>query len=109
MNEKVDEVWCVARNVQNLSNVKKEFGDKIVTLPFDLSEQESIASINELLDKEQPSIAYLINNAGMGEELGSLFKSLCSNEGICPKLHKGTECGIERIGNFGNSRMSWVD
>jgi len=69
MSEKIDEVWCVARNVQKLNSVKEKFGDKIVTLSFDLSEQESITSISEILDNEQPRIAYLINSAGIGEEL----------------------------------------
>lgn len=61
LNEKIDEIWCVARNVQRLSSLKNEFGDKIVTLSFNLSEHESITSISTILDKEQPQIAYLID------------------------------------------------
>lgn len=71
LNEKIDEIWCVARNPEKLNIVKEEFGDKIVPLYFDLSEKESIISIDTILKKQQPRIKYLINSAGIGEELSS--------------------------------------
>jgi len=69
-NEKIDEVWCVARNIQKLNMLKKEYGNKVVSLPLDLSEHESINNIVKILEKEQPIITYLINNAGIGEKIG---------------------------------------
>jgi len=71
VNEAIDEIWCVARNIQKLNSLKDEYENKVVALSYDLSEQESIANIRSLLDKEQPRITYLINNAGTGEVLGS--------------------------------------
>ena len=71
MDEQLDEIWCVARNTQKLDNLKAEYGDTIVPFAFDLSKQESIAGFKETMAKEQPRVAYLINNAGMGETLGS--------------------------------------
>lgn len=73
--ENLDEIWCVARNELKLNNLKVEFGDRVVTLPLDLSKEQSVIKICELLDKKQPDIGYLINNAGIGEELGS-YKEL---------------------------------
>jgi len=74
-NEKVDEIWCVARNIKKLNMIREEYGDIIIPLSFDLSEQESITGIRKILEKEQPVIAYLINNAGIGENL-SPYKEL---------------------------------
>jgi len=74
-SEKIDEIWCVARNIQKFNMIKEEYGDKITPFSFDLSKPESITSIREILKKEQPVIAYLINNAGIGEDL-SLYKEL---------------------------------
>ena len=73
INEPLDEIWCVARNIQKSDGLKEQYGDKIVPLSFDLSKQESIVSIKERIEAEQPRIAYLINNAGIGEFLGSSF------------------------------------
>ena len=69
IDEEIDEIWCVARNIQKLNKIEEEYGNKIIPLPLDLSETESINSIIKNLEKEQPSIVYLVNSAGVGENL----------------------------------------
>lgn len=75
VNEDIDEIWCVARSADRLNALKAEYGEKIRALPLDLSKQESIAEIDKLLKSESINVAFLINNAGIGEKLGS-YKEL---------------------------------
>lgn len=71
VNEDVDEIWCIARSKDKLSALKAEYGKKIRVLPLDLTKQASIMEIGELLKSEPINVTYLINNAGVGEKLGS--------------------------------------
>lgn len=79
MDKNIDQIWCVARNTEKLDGLKTEFNEKIFTLSLDLSKQESIIQIEDLLCKDQPNITYLINNAGIGETLGS-YKELTTEK-----------------------------
>jgi short-subunit dehydrogenase len=67
LQEDVDEVWAVARNLEKLIALKTALGDKIVVLSKDLSKAEDIASIAKALEDQKPMIAYLVNNAGIGK------------------------------------------
>lgn len=75
IDENVDEIWCVARNQDKLHRLKTKYGEKIHVISLDLSKQESVTQIIELLKKESANVTYLINNAGIGEKLGS-YKEL---------------------------------
>ncbi|OPX45124.1 NADP-dependent 3-hydroxy acid dehydrogenase YdfG [Ruminiclostridium hungatei] len=65
LREDVSEVWAIARNQEKLTKLKAEFGDKIIAISKDLSKSDELLSIGELLKKQKPVIAYLINNAGL--------------------------------------------
>lgn len=65
--EALDEIWVIARRERNLVDICEKFGKinhKI--LPMDVTAEESIKSLEEILEKETPTIKYLINNAGFG-------------------------------------------
>ncbi len=73
LDEPVDEIWAVARNLEKLNALRDGFGEKIAVLPKDLADAGDLASLAEALKAEQPVVAYLINNAGvarMGETKG---------------------------------------
>jgi short-subunit dehydrogenase len=67
LNENVDEIWSVARNIDKLSKLKEEFGEKVIPISSDLSKEQSFDSLSDMLQKENPIITYLINNAGGGK------------------------------------------
>lgn len=67
LEEKVDEVWAVARNEQKLSKLRVQYGERVVPISVDLSELSGVEKIEEMLIKHQPHIEYLINNAGMAK------------------------------------------
>lgn len=67
LQEEVDEIWAIARNQEKLTALREEFGDKIITIPKDLSKSTELLSIGELLNNQKPVIAYLINNAGIAK------------------------------------------
>lgn len=75
VKENVDEVWCIARNEVKLKALKEELGDKIRSFSIDLSHKKGIAKVSELMKAENAVVAYLINNAGIGERLGE-YKDL---------------------------------
>lgn len=65
--EPLDEVWVIARREKNLIDVCKKFG--IITYKIfcmDVTEDKSIKSLEEALKRENPTVKYLINNAGFG-------------------------------------------
>lgn len=67
LKEEIDEIWAIARNEERLKELKREYGDKIIPLPKDLSRGDSIRSIEARLQMETPMISYLINNAGIAK------------------------------------------
>lgn len=67
LQEEVDEIWAIARNQEKLMALKKELGDRIVTISKDLTKLTEIRSIGEMLEVQKPVIAYLVNNAGIAK------------------------------------------
>lgn len=65
LQEDIDEIWAIARNGEKLTALRKELGDKIISISKDLTKETELLSIREMLEEEKPVIAYLINNAGI--------------------------------------------
>ena len=63
----VDEIWVIARRREMLEELKKKLGKKIRILPLDLTDDDSIEDIEELLEKEKPRVSVLVNAAGFGK------------------------------------------
>ena len=63
----VDYVWAVGRNGNKLAALKDTYGDKIVLVKADLSDKDEIFSVCAKIEKEKPSIKYLVNNAGVAK------------------------------------------
>ena len=38
LNEDIDEVWAIARNKQKLDELRKQYGEKVVSISIDLSD-----------------------------------------------------------------------
>ena len=72
LNEEIDELWAVARNIDKLNKLKEDFGDKIIIITADLSSDKSLELIGERLQNNNPIVRYLINNAGGGRMGASL-------------------------------------
>ena len=65
--EPLDEVWVIARREQALIDVCKQYGSlKYRVIPADLTLDESIEKISNLLENENPNVRFLFNNAGFG-------------------------------------------
>lgn len=67
MNEKVDEIWAIARNREKLETLRTELGDKVIIIPKDLSNLSELRDIEKMLHEQNPIVAYLINNAGLAK------------------------------------------
>ena len=65
--EDIDEIWAIARNQEKLTLLQNEFGKKIVAISKDLSKLSELYGVGEMLEKENPAILYLVNNAGIAK------------------------------------------
>ena len=62
--EEVDLVWAVGRSEDRLAALKDKYGDKIVPVKADLSDRDGIFALCAKIEAENPSVKYLVNNAG---------------------------------------------
>ena len=63
----VEEIWAVARTPEKLALLAQELGRKIRPLPMDVSREEEIRRLEDLLAQEQPRVLWLVNSAGFGK------------------------------------------
>ena len=66
-NEKVDEIWVIARRKDKLEALKEDISIPLKVISLDLSDSNSFSKIDELLKKENPIIKLLINASGFGK------------------------------------------
>ena len=64
--EQFDEIWVIARREYRLEELKAKCRNPIRPLVWDLEKRESLYAYRELLGKERPEIAVLVNAAGFG-------------------------------------------
>lgn len=63
----IEEIWLVARRAERLEALAAEsHAVRMVPVLCDLLEEESYCSLLERLEREQPEVQLLINNAGCG-------------------------------------------
>lgn len=80
LNPTLDEIWVIARRHDRLVELQKKVPTKLRFLSLDLTKEESIQEIKDLLRQNQPSIKYLVNSAGYGK-IGN-FKSISYADNI---------------------------
>lgn len=65
--EKLDEIWCIARSKEKLIDLQKSVTTSLRLLSYDLTQKESIYAVQAVLEKEAPDVKFLINAAGIGK------------------------------------------
>ncbi|WP_053943209.1 SDR family NAD(P)-dependent oxidoreductase [Kallipyga gabonensis] len=65
--EKMDEIWLLARREGRLRDLEGGLTTPCRLLPWDMSGEEWAGKLKDLLDKERPDMALVINNAGIGK------------------------------------------
>ena len=64
-NEKgIDEIWAIGRTEKKLQALREEFGDKVVPVPLDITNDDELIAFQNTLKEKQPNIKWLINCAG---------------------------------------------
>ena len=61
----VDLVWAIGRRKSALDSLVERFGDKILPVITDLSDNDAVIELCNKIEDEKPEIRYLINNAGV--------------------------------------------
>lgn len=63
----IEEYWLIARRTEKIEEYAQRLGGaKVRAISLDLAKDESYAALAELLAREKPEIALLVNNAGLG-------------------------------------------
>lgn len=65
--EALDEIWVIGRNEERLIRLQKEFGEKILPVCRDLTRDEDVLSVGDLLREREASVIWLVNNAGIAK------------------------------------------
>ena len=66
-NEKLDEIWVVARSENGLNDLKNDLKTKTKILTYDLSNLDNIDEIQKEIEKEKATVMWLVNAAGFGK------------------------------------------
>lgn len=83
----IDEVWCAARRLDRLEELKNEIKDvKIVPISADITKEEDRKAIFSRIKAENAQISLLINNAGCGFH-GGFSSSDISEQERCMNLN----------------------
>lgn len=67
LKEEIDEVWAIARSEKKLSELRMQYGEKVIPVSIDLSDMAGIRKVEDMLKKYTPYVEYLINNAGLAK------------------------------------------
>lgn len=65
--EDIEEIWAVARRKDRLDMLSEISPFPVRSIPLDLTKEESLKELEQLLENEQPQIRILINAAGFGK------------------------------------------
>lgn len=65
--DELEELWAIARSREKLEELKEALPIPVRVLPLDLSRQEDLCRLEELLDREKPQIQVLVNASGFGK------------------------------------------
>ena len=63
----IEEIWAIARRRDRLEEVKAESDIPVRICPYDLTDRQSISSLEEELKEAAPRVSLLINAAGLGK------------------------------------------
>lgn len=65
-DEKLDEIWVIARRAEKLAALQDEVDTKLRIVPLDLVKPESFETYQALLEQEKPNVETLVNASGSG-------------------------------------------
>ena len=115
-NYSFDEIWVIARRAERLEELKEKCRNPIRPVALDLAADADLKAYAELLEKEKPEIALLVNAAGCGvfgpfeeKELDALLHSARLNAlSLTAMCHLSLPCmkSGSAIINMG-SNSSW--
>ena len=73
-----DEIWAIARREDRLMELKTTTSSKVRPMPLDLTKNESIKILEDILKKEKPDVSIIVNASGFGK-IGT-YKDLTLDE-----------------------------
>ena len=67
MKNGIDKICAISRSEDKLTKIQSEFGEKIQTIPMDLSDRNSYNMLKRLLNESSVNVKYLVNCAGFAK------------------------------------------
>lgn len=62
--EPVDEIWALGRSAERLEELKRQYGEKIIPVCGDLTDNQHLMLIGRMLKERDVCVSWLVNNAG---------------------------------------------
>ena len=75
----VDEIWVIARRVEALESLKSQVSVPVRPIGLDLVDPSAFATLEQMLQEENPNIKLLVNAAGFGK-FGAYHKVTLAEE-----------------------------
>lgn len=63
----IGEIWAIARRKSAMEELSPLVPVKLRTFALDLTDEESLAELQELMEREKPEVKWLVNAAGYGK------------------------------------------
>lgn len=63
----LDEIWIIARREERLLEISKLVSTKLRAIPLDLTIEEDIETLRQMLSENKPKVKMLVNAAGFGK------------------------------------------
>ena len=66
-NDEYEQIWIIARRRERLLELELKYGQKIVPMPLDLTNEDELNKFSDMLKEKKPNVKLLINCAGFGK------------------------------------------
>lgn len=92
----IDEIWAIARREERLRNLRKHLPVPLRILPFDLTEEEALHKLRNVLLERKPNVKILVNSAGYGK-IGKVGDLSMEDETGMVRLNCEALCAVTHL------------
>lgn len=92
----IDEIWAIARREDRLKSLKRKLPVPLRIFPFDLTQEDSLEMLREVLQQKKPDVKILVNAAGYGK-IGNVGDISLAEETGMVRLNCETLCAVTHL------------
>lgn len=92
----IGEIWAIARRKSAMEELSSLVPVRLCTFALDLTDEESLAQLQELLEREKPEVKWLVNAAGYGK-IGHIGSVSLAEEAGMVELNCKALCEVTHV------------